>query len=150
MIQRLPPSGMPAISSSCAIAATMIFALLLPIAMVVGMSFVFGGKERPALQGGRHCRAVIDKQAHPFLRSAIVDLCAMTDRRTGVHKVTHQQIDLLLDLHGTPVLLGQPQTRPRATSSRSCCSQPRPARNANPSQATPCGTWTGCSPASSA
>ena len=32
--------------------ATMLFTLLLPLALVVGMSFVFGGKERPLFKVG--------------------------------------------------------------------------------------------------
>src|SRR5216117_1844236 len=42
---------------------TLIFALLMPIALVVGMSFIFGGKERPFFKVGV-IATVIDKQAH--------------------------------------------------------------------------------------
>jgi ABC-2 type transport system permease protein len=80
---------------------TMIFSLLMPIALVVGMSFIFGGKERPFFKVGV-IATVIDKQAHPFLRERYVEFVPITDQATGLRKVTHQQIDLLLDLHGTP------------------------------------------------
>ena len=80
---------------------TMIFSLLMPIALVIGMSFIFGGKERPFFKVGV-IAAVIDKQAHPFLTERYVEFVPITDQATGLHKVTHQQIDLLLDLHGTP------------------------------------------------
>ena len=80
---------------------TMIFALLMPIALVVGMSFIFGGKERPFFKVGV-IATVIDKQAHPFLRERYVEFVPITDQATGLRKVTHQQIDLLLDLHGAP------------------------------------------------
>jgi len=80
---------------------TMIFSLLMPIALVIGMSFIFGGKERPFFKVGV-IATVIDKQAHPFLRERYVEFVPITDQGTGLHKVTHQQIDLLLDLHGTP------------------------------------------------
>ena len=80
---------------------TMIFSLLMPIALVIGMSFIFGGKERPFFKVGV-IATVIDKQAHPFLRERYVEFVPITDQATGLHKVTHQQIDLLLDLHGTP------------------------------------------------
>jgi ABC-type multidrug transport system permease subunit len=79
---------------------TMIFSLLMPIALVVGMSFIFGGKERPFFKVGV-IAAVIDKQAHPFLSERYVEFVPITDQATGLRKVTHQQIDLLLDLHGT-------------------------------------------------
>jgi ABC-type multidrug transport system permease subunit len=80
---------------------TMIFALLMPIALVVGMSFIFGGKERPFFKVGV-IATVIDKQAHPFLSERYVEFVPITDQATGLRKVTHQQIDLLLDLHGAP------------------------------------------------
>jgi ABC-2 type transport system permease protein len=80
---------------------TMIFSLLMPIALVIGMSFIFGGKERPFFKVGV-IAAVIDKQAHPFLSERYVDFVPIADQATGLHKVTHQQIDLMLDLHGAP------------------------------------------------
>ena len=80
---------------------TMIFSLLMPIALVLGMSFVFGGKERPLFKVGV-IAAVIDEQANPFLHERYVEFVPIADQSTGIRKVTHQQIDLLLDLHGTP------------------------------------------------
>jgi ABC-type multidrug transport system permease subunit len=80
---------------------TLIFALLMPIALVVGMSFIFGGKERPFFKVGV-IATVIDKQAHPFLGERYVEFVPINDQATGLRKVTHQQIDLLLDLHGAP------------------------------------------------
>jgi ABC-2 type transport system permease protein len=80
--------------------ATMLFTLLLPLALVVGMSFVFGGKERPLFKVGVIATA-IDKQAHPFLLERYVEFVPVADQAAGIQKVTHQQIDLLLDLHGT-------------------------------------------------
>jgi ABC transporter DrrB family efflux protein len=79
----------------------MLFTLLLPIALVVGMSFVFSGKERPLFKVGV-IATVIDKRAHPFLAERYVEFVPVADQVAGVQKVTHQQIDLLLDLHGAP------------------------------------------------
>jgi ABC-2 type transport system permease protein len=81
--------------------STMIFSLVLPLLLVVGMSFVFGGKERPLFKVGV-VAAVIDIRANPFLSERYVEFVPVADARSGVPKVTHQQIDLLLDLHGTP------------------------------------------------
>jgi ABC-2 type transport system permease protein len=85
--------------------STMIFTLLLPIILVIGMGLVFGGKERPlfkigvlALSGDK---LAIDKQAHPFLKERYVEFVPIAGEAEGIQKVTHQQIDLLLDLHGT-------------------------------------------------
>lgn len=80
---------------------TLIFALLMPVALVIGMSFIFGGKERPFFKVGV-LATVIDKQAHPFLSERYVEFVPITDQTAGLRKVTHQQIDLLLDLKGAP------------------------------------------------
>jgi ABC-type multidrug transport system permease subunit len=80
---------------------TLIFTLLLPIMLVVGMSFVFGGSERPLFKVGV-LDTRIDKQAHPFLRERYVDFVPITTEQDGVPKITHQQIDLLVDLKSTP------------------------------------------------
>ncbi len=90
---------------------TLIFTLLLPLMLVIGMSFVFGGPERPLFKVGvitghgpapppAHGDAVrpVDKNAHPFLRERYVDFVPIATESDGLHKVTHQQIDLLVDL----------------------------------------------------
>jgi ABC-2 type transport system permease protein len=79
--------------------ATLIFTLLLPIGLVVGMGFVFGGPARPLFKVGVVATR-IDKQAHPFLQERYVDFVPIADEPDGLHKITHQQIDLLVDLEG--------------------------------------------------
>ena len=79
--------------------ATMIFTLLLPISLVVGMGFVFGGPARPLFKVGVVATS-IDKQAHPFLQERYVDFVPIANETEGLHKITHQQIDLLVDLKG--------------------------------------------------
>jgi len=79
--------------------ATLIFTLLLPIALVVGMGFVFGGPARPLFKVGVVATR-IDKQAHPFLQERYVDFVPIANEPDGLHKITHQQIDLLVDLTG--------------------------------------------------
>jgi ABC-2 type transport system permease protein len=81
--------------------ATLIFTLLLPIGLVVGMGFVFGGPQRPLFKVGV-VATQIDKQAHPFLRERYVDFVPIASEAEGLPKITHQQIDLLVDLHGVP------------------------------------------------
>ncbi|MGH8139658.1 MAG: ABC transporter permease [Steroidobacteraceae bacterium] len=80
---------------------TLIFTLLLPVMLVVGMSFVFGGPERPLFKVGV-IASRIDKQTYPFLRERYVEFVPIADETTGIRKVTHQQVDLLVDLRGTP------------------------------------------------
>jgi ABC-2 type transport system permease protein len=79
--------------------ATLIFTLLLPISLVVGMGFVFGGPARPLFKVGVVASS-IDKQAHPFLQERYVDFVPIANEPDGLHKITHQQIDLLVDLKG--------------------------------------------------
>ena len=81
--------------------STMLFTLLLPVILVIGMGLVFGGKQRPLFKVGVLATAV-DTQAHPFLRERYVEFVPVASEAQGLQKVTHQQIDLLLDLHGTP------------------------------------------------
>jgi ABC-type multidrug transport system permease subunit len=80
---------------------TLIFTILLPIALVVGMSFVFGGKDRPLFKVGVLTEKIAS-ESHPFLKERYIDFVAMPDEVQAVHKVARHQLDLLLDLHGSP------------------------------------------------
>jgi ABC-2 type transport system permease protein len=80
---------------------TLIFTLLLPIMLVVGMSFVFGGPERPLFKVGV-LGSRIDKASHPFLGERYVDFVPIANEHEGLPKITHQQVDLLVDLQSTP------------------------------------------------
>ena len=82
--------------------ATLFFTMLLPITLVIGMRFVFGGPERPLFKVGV-IAATIDRSAHPFLRERYVDFVPIADQAQGILKVTHQQIDLLVELRQPPV-----------------------------------------------
>jgi ABC-2 type transport system permease protein len=81
--------------------ATLIFTLLLPISLIIGMGFVFGGPQRPLFKVGV-VTPHVDKQAHPFLQERYVDFVPVASEAEGLPKVTHQQIDLLVDLRGMP------------------------------------------------
>ena len=74
---------------------TLMFTTLLPVLVVVGMGFVFGGPERPLFKVGV-VTAQLDKAADPFFRERYVEFVAEPDRDTGTQKLTHQQIDLLM------------------------------------------------------
>lgn len=81
---------------------TMIFVLVLPVAMIIGMSFVFGGKERPLFKVGVLAQ-VVDPKAHPFLSERFVDFVAVKDSKDAVRKVSRHALDLLIDLKQQPV-----------------------------------------------
>ena len=81
--------------------STLLFTLLLPILLVIGMGFVFGGPERPLFKVGV-LAPQIDRTAHPFLTERYVEFVPLPQQEQAVQKVRHQQIDLLLDLHAPP------------------------------------------------
>ncbi len=72
---------------------TLVFTLLLPFTLVIGMGFVFGGPERPLFKVGVLAEH-IDPQAHPFLRERFVEFIALPEEAVALRKLTHQQIDL--------------------------------------------------------
>jgi len=77
--------------------ATLLFTLLVPLAIVIGMGIVFGGPPRPLFKVGvlsDHLAA----EAHPFLHERYFDFVAEHDPAAGMHGVARNQLDLLLDL----------------------------------------------------
>ena len=77
--------------------ATLIFTLLLPISLVVGMGFVFGGPARPIFKVGV-ITARIDPKSHPFLQERYIDFVPIASAAAGIPKLSHQAVDLLVDL----------------------------------------------------
>src|SRR6185437_8710544 len=77
--------------------SALIFSLLLPVALVIGMSFVFGGPERPLFKVGI-LSASVNRDAAPFLRERYVQFVAVPQRDAALRELTHQQIDLLVEL----------------------------------------------------
>ena len=77
--------------------ATLIFTLLLPISLVVGMGFVFGGPARPIFKVGV-ITARIDPKSHPFLQERYIDFVPIASAAAGIPKLSHQSVDLLVDL----------------------------------------------------
>ena len=80
---------------------TLVFTLLLPVMLVIGMGFVFGGPQRPLFKVGVLAER-IDDRAHPFLRERYVEFVAQPAEADALRKLTHQQIDLLVDLKAAP------------------------------------------------
>ena len=78
--------------------STLLFTLLLPVLLVIGMGFVFGGPPRPLFKVGV-LEARIEPNAHPFLRERYVQFIPTPHESEALHELTHQQIDLLIDLH---------------------------------------------------
>jgi ABC-2 type transport system permease protein len=81
--------------------STLIFTLLLPVLLVIGMGFVFGGPERPLFKVGVLAPS-IDRAAHPFLRERYVEFIPLPQQAQALQKLMHQQIDLVADLKAPP------------------------------------------------
>ena len=81
--------------------STLIFTLLLPVMLVIGMGFVFGGPERPLFKVGV-LASRIDRAAHPFLRERFVEFVSLPQQSQALQKLTHQQVDLLVELSAPP------------------------------------------------
>lgn len=79
---------------------TLIFSIVLPIAIVIGMSFVFSGKERPLFKVGV-LTSNLAAEHHAFLQERFVEFVATPDEAASIHKVARHQLDLLLDLRGS-------------------------------------------------
>lgn len=76
---------------------SLIFTLLLPIALILGMSFVFGGPERAVFKIGVLTDDLGSIQ-HPFMSERFIDFVPFDDAAAAVHKVARHQLDLLLEL----------------------------------------------------
>ena len=81
--------------------STLIFTLLLPVLLVIGMGFVFGGPERPLFKVGVLAPS-IEPATHPFQRERYVEFIPLPQQAQALQKLTHQQVDLLVDLRAPP------------------------------------------------
>lgn len=71
--------------------------LILPVVLMFGLSFIFGGTSRPeytvgVLQDGD----AIDTAAHPFLETQYILFVPVQDEQEGLRKIAHHQLDLLV------------------------------------------------------
>jgi ABC transporter DrrB family efflux protein len=76
---------------------TLIFTLVLPLAIVIGMSFVFSGPPRPLFKVGLLAEHV-DPASQPFLHEKYVQFVATPGQSAALRRLTHQELDLLVDL----------------------------------------------------
>ncbi|HEY7887095.1 MAG TPA: ABC transporter permease [Steroidobacteraceae bacterium] len=79
---------------------TLLFTLLLPLGVVISMGFIYGGPPRPLFTVGV-LGTDVARHANPFLHERYVQSVPIHDAAAGLYKITHQSIDLLLDLDGT-------------------------------------------------
>lgn len=80
---------------------SLIFTLLVPIVLIVGLSFVFGGPERAVFKVGVLTQDLA-AQTYPFLKERYIEFVTVTDEQKAIRNVSRHELDLLLDLRGEP------------------------------------------------
>lgn len=73
--------------------------LFLPVVLMFGLSFIFGGTERPeytvgVLQAGEE----VDTSVHPFLETRYIRFVPVQEIEQGMRKIARHQLDLLVRL----------------------------------------------------
>ena len=76
---------------------TMSWNIVLPIALMFGLSFIFGSERAEYTVGVLQNAAEIDTSMHAFLESRYIEFVAVADRDEGFRKVARHQLDLLVD-----------------------------------------------------
>ncbi len=72
--------------------------LILPVALMFGLSFIFSNERAEYTVGVFQDSDVVDVAAHPFLDTRYIEFVAIHDRDEGLRKVSRHQLDLLVDL----------------------------------------------------
>lgn len=85
---------------------TLVFNVLLPLALVIAFAVIFGGPQRPLFKIGvvTAAAAPLAATTHPFLGTRYVDFYRVpaAGLDDAIRKVERHQVDLLLDLRATP------------------------------------------------
>ncbi len=75
----------------------------MPVVLVFGLSFIFGGGDRPEYTIGILQQAeTIDESSHPFLQTRYMEFVVISDEAAGFRKVGRHQLDLLVQLEDAP------------------------------------------------
>jgi ABC-2 type transport system permease protein len=77
--------------------ASLSWNLILPVALVFGLSFAFDGQRDEFTVGVLQQSADVDAGAHPFLGTPYIDFVAYVDLDAALIKVERHQLDLLVD-----------------------------------------------------
>jgi len=72
--------------------------LLLPVALVFGLSFAFDGQRDEYTIGVLQAEPEIDTKSHPFLETKYVRFVPYDDIDTALRKIERHQLDLLIEL----------------------------------------------------
>ena len=103
--------------------------LILPVALMFGLTAIFGGDERSEYTiGVVQQEAAIDTSRHPFLATRYVDFVAVVDRDDGVRKVARHQLDLLVEFGENPLYWVNPDSPKGYFAERTLLQADREAR----------------------
>jgi ABC-type multidrug transport system permease subunit len=75
--------------------------IVMPLLMVLGFAFIFGGEPQPQFKVGL-LGAALGHEASPMLEIDHIDFVPLDDEASAVIKVQRHQLDLLLDLRDSP------------------------------------------------
>ena len=81
---------------------TLSWNLILPIALMFGLSFAFSNERDAYTVGVLQQDEIIDSAAHPFLQTRFINFVAYADYDAAMEKVARHQVDLLVELDDTP------------------------------------------------
>lgn len=81
---------------------TMSWNLILPVALMFGLSFIFSADRAEYTVGVIQADDVLDTSAHPFLASRYIEFIAVKDRGNGFRRVARHQLDLLVEFGDAP------------------------------------------------
>ncbi len=89
--------------------ATLAWNIVLPLALIGGLSLAFGGGDRSEYTVGVLTDAV-DPEAHPFLETRYMDFVAVEDLNDALRKVSRHQLDLLVRFDESPAYWVNPDS----------------------------------------
>ncbi len=82
--------------------STLAWNLLLPIVLMFGLSFAFGGDRNAYTVGVLQDGDEIMTRQHPFLATRYINFVPMQDREDALLKVSRHQLDLLIEFGDAP------------------------------------------------
>jgi len=82
--------------------ASLSWNLILPVALMFGLSFAFGNDRDAYTVGVLQQAEEIDTSSHPFLETRFINFVAYDDIDTALNKVSRHQLDLLVEFGDEP------------------------------------------------
>ncbi|MBT8087379.1 MAG: ABC transporter permease [Gammaproteobacteria bacterium] len=82
--------------------ASLSWNLLLPVVLMFGLSFAFGGDRNAYTVGVLQQQETIDIAEHPFLSTRYIRFVATDDKEDALRKVSRHQLDLLVEFGDAP------------------------------------------------